>query len=344
MWDQIQKIVEKELDIRHQNLLDENQHLQEYVDKLSKQNTELQIENHELKTKLDQINKFNNVHKLFNYESLEKMIEGLGFDKIKIDLNGMYSDEKVPKIFKLICKYYHNRTEILDIMDTFNQSYPEWYRTFKLPFDYNKEELIKIMKYNKFTMTNSCYFEGYIGFYYEWMKVHHGNLDSQLNNKTTYSSDLYIPFDLLLRNPLWLEDDMFDLLLEKIKPYGKEEFYYICQYQKLSNEQQIKLGKKLTNRTYKDYVSVVFNNCPAVKESPEIVSNFSDRINDNSYSVFYFARFPEKYQIEYIKKNIKELESSWSSDIWRILEKSTISKKNKDDLALAIINCEKEIK
>jgi len=341
-----QKIIEllnKEFEEKYQDMIEENYRLQTQLNKAIEENVVLRSNQLKSEKERKKVEQFNSLRKLFDYNSLETMIEGQDYKEVKIDLSGMHSED-TPKIFKLICKYYYNRQEILDIMDTFEQPYPNWYRTFKLPFDYSKEELMSIMdKNHKISMTNSCYFEGYIGFYYEWMKNYNGDINSQLGVETAYSNSLRIPFDLLLVNPLWKDDELFNALLKEVnKDFGKHEFYHIVKYQDLSKDQVFQLARTLKNKTHQSYKSVVIGSHPEVLSDEQVLSVFEDKISDSRYSPFHFTKYPQEQQINFILNSVNNKEI-WNRSSWELLEQSTISISKKNEVALKLIKMNQQI-
>ena len=94
--------------------------------------------------------------------------------------------------------FYNNRDTIISILDYFNINYPENINNFKLPCDWNEEELdyfMKAMPYN--VNCNDCVFKDNLQFWYSTALL--SVKDQCINRPSNYTK---IPWQFVLRNPL----------------------------------------------------------------------------------------------------------------------------------------------
>jgi hypothetical protein len=122
--------------------------------------------------------------------------------------------------------------------------------------------------------------------------------DLKLNN---------IPYSLVLSNPVLLEDDVFNVLVNSVDKQISE-FYYLYEVYKfqsnLTLNQIQKLGKTIMKLKdyyfkYQEVESFISNNL--INFEDETLDFCFNRItNDNQYKLFHWEKFPVKYQTKYL--------------------------------------------
>ena len=185
----------------------------------------------------------------------------------------------------LSVNFYSNRdvlVNLLDILLTDNKyAIIGFIKSFKMPFDYNKEDVIEYVKSPRYN-TNGAIFG---------ISSHWGGGKGNM------------PHDLIMKNPFILEDDVFDMMLETIKSKKDNHGYLFSLpiYNKnISDEQIIKLGECLIGIRINDYHSK-FIEQNILKFNDETVDYlFSSLTCDNPYRLLHWGKFPVKYQYKYL--------------------------------------------
>ncbi|MFE6075670.1 hypothetical protein ACFVQB_14455 [Paenibacillus sp. NPDC057886] len=252
--------------------------------------------------KLEQIGLFEALKSKINKENISELIKHLDLKSISISFDGMHNDE-VPQWFKLIVKYYPDKDKIFALFDLFDIEYPQWAKSYKLPFDYGKDELNMIFsKLHKMYVCNGCIYDHNMGFHYTYISRHKGNLEN-LFEKESY---VEIPWNLLLLNPLLIQDEYFKLIIDSIakKESQSEYFFKIQDYQQISDKQAKELFNYLPKKKLFEVHRVfVKNNASLISTNSDLAEQFKDQMTDNQYGDFYYLNFPFKYQKEFILKS-----------------------------------------
>jgi hypothetical protein len=185
-------------------------------------------------------------------------------------------------------------------MDMFNIQYPEWAKEYKMPYEYNQEEIdIFLNTIHNHYVCNGCILKDNIGFFYTEFARNKFNVKECL--KHSYSE---LPWQLILRNPLLVEEKNFNKILRllKKKETHSQYFYAISKYQEISKEQALEMFKCLPKGELFDFHKIfVSKNVFLLRENVELATMFKDKISNNKYSQFYFTSYPLEYQVEYIK-------------------------------------------
>jgi hypothetical protein len=141
-----------------------------------------------------------------------------------------------------------------------------------------------------------------MGFHYTYINRHKGNLE-RLFEKESY---VEIPWNLLLQNPLLIQDEYFKLIIESIakKESHSEYFFKIQDYQQISEKQAKELFNYLPKKKlFEVHKAFVKNNTSLIKEDCSLAEQFKDKMTDNQYGDFYYLNFPFKYQKDFILKS-----------------------------------------
>lgn len=322
---QIERIIKQEVNSRCVDIISELECKASKITELELSLTILKEKNKELEKTLKQINEFKIFKDLIDISNFPSFIELLKLKCNDFKISGMDS-EKIPQWFKLLFRYYEDKERLFTLMDIFNIEYPNWAKDYKMPYDYNKEELAIFInpKYDRY-ITNGCIFENNIGFFWRNIYQNKGNTYGILTNRKSFEN--YIPWQLVLSNPLWKEPDMFELILNALnKKYNNSHYYFRIQdYIEIPGDLSCKMAKYLPKGKLFDSHKVFIKNNPGLFiNNIEIANKFKDQINDNQYSPFYYLYYPLDMQVDFIKKSTRSYQSKFD-----LVKKMSISKDEK---------------
>jgi hypothetical protein len=244
--------------------------------------------------------------------------------------------EEIPSRFKLLFTYYEDKEKLFSIMNLFNFEYPVWAKNYKMPYDYNEEELGLFIdqKYDRY-ICNGEIFDNNIGFFWRNVNINKGDTYKILTNKQSFSD--YIPWQLVLSNPLWTEEKLFNKILNALKKKQRDSNYYfaIQNYQVISEDQAKEMAKYLPkDKLFKIHKTFINNNKNIIKNNEWLAEQFKHAISDNNYSTFYYLNYPLQIQKEFIMK-YKGYESKFI-----LVNKMMIDKKDKIKFLMEIAELE----
>jgi len=316
--------VQKRLDDKikgYECILNELSTVKEKLNSLILENKEL----NKLKNKLNIIKSFTEKINIDNIEQL--IISNLYQKSDDMELNGMNS-EYIPKWFSILTHYHKHKNEIINLFDIFNIEYPYYVNQFKLPNYYNKEELLKCLNNcGKLYVTNGEMFKFNMGFYFRQFCYDSFNLDKVIKNNSYIS----IPFQLLLKNKLIVEDDeIFNLLIGLIKNETLHSSYFlkIVEYQNLPYDKLKKLLQ--VNKNGKINYKSIIKNYPELLKEYDIANSLKQGASTNKYDELYILKFNKDIQLEFflgitdINMMNKIFELIHSSEEFTNLEKSEL--------------------
>ena len=158
-------------------------------------------------------------------------------------------------------------------------------KDFKMPFDYSKEKLIPLM--NIKSHTNG---------YYTGVNRYWTESGAGISN---------IPYDLLLANPLVLEDDVFDELIKSINKNSDGHYLFLVAKvnKNITDEQVQRLGYEYLklNKTIQVWnKSKEFIRLNLHKFNDEILDKLIKSVTTNIYDDLFWGRFPIKFQYKYL--------------------------------------------
>ncbi|PLR99543.1 hypothetical protein [Bacillus sp. T33-2] len=247
----------------------------------------------------DQMNEFKTFQDLINQNNIEYIVSHLNLEQQEIDFNGMDAD-RIPVWFKLLCTYYRDKERLFTLMDMLNIEYPIWAKSFKMPFDYGKEELDLVFNHmGKMYVCNGQIFSGNMGFYYTYQNRYKGEL-KLLFNRESY---VEIPWNLLLQNPLLTTDEYFSKIIKVLqdKSSHSEYFFMIQNYQELTDDQINMMVEQLPTTHFYDYhTNFLSKNKGIFKIRKDLAVKFKDRIRNNHYSEFHYLNYPVDMQKEFV--------------------------------------------
>ena len=293
-------MVDAEVTRRTSKFFDRMKNLEEQHEKDVLRVLELVKERDELKKTHKQSEEFCVFKSQINDKNIENVVSFLNLKSIVVDFNGMDS-ERIPSWFKLITKYYPDRDKVFSLMDLFEIKYPDWAKSFKMPFDYGEEELDLIFSnIGQMYVCNSCIFDGNMGFFYGYYSRHKSL--AVLFEKESY---VEIPWNLFLQNKLLATEKYFTKIIKSLKrkESRSEYFFKIQDYQEISPEQAEKMFEFLPmNNLYDIHKRFIELNRDIIKKKPELAITYKDKMNDNKYSSFYYLNFPVEMQKDFVRK------------------------------------------
>lgn len=249
----------------------------------------------------NEMNEFKTFQGLINENNVVEIISHFDLKQNNIDFSGMDSD-RIPVWFILFCTYYDEKQKLFTLMDMFNIEYPSWAKSFKLPFDYGKDELDLIFNHiGKMYVCNGRIFSGNMGFFYAYQTRYKGDL------KLLFSRESYtqIPWNLLLQNPLLTTEEYFNKVIKVLedKCSHSEYFFMIQNYQDLTKDQVNMMAAHLPTTYFYDYhTSFLSMNRGIFKVRHDLAEKYKDRIKNNKYSEFHYLNYPIDFQKEFVLK------------------------------------------
>ncbi|PAV30289.1 hypothetical protein CIL05_07415 [Virgibacillus profundi] len=303
----------------------------------------LDNDNYELNQKVRSLSKAEDLIAKFtplvNKDNFEDFLDSLNLEGTGIVIDGMDSG-KIPVWFQAVVKYYDHKELVISLMNLFNIDYPNWAANFKLPYDYNEEELDLFFRNISYaSVTNGADFQHNTGFFYEKLKRNNGDVKLLL----TKSDYFNIPWNLLLQNKLLVTGEYFNKILNELKEnsmgyMNSFNFFYIQKYQELSSYQVSQMLDLLPEKRLMDCHRAFINqNVDIFKIKPELVNRFLNKISDNQFSTFYYLNYPVEIQKDYVKDYT---ERYGYRDKFEMVKKMDISKEDKIKLLSEIAEME----
>ena len=221
----------------------------------------------------------------------------------------------------LAIDYYHNKNILLDILkniEIHNIDIIYSIENFRMPYDYNKDEVINFI-------INPIY-------------TNFINNDNILFWTSTKSKNANIPCCLIMQNKYMLHDDVFELLLDRIKT-KKHPYYHLFNlpfYNKDISKRQIELLGELSL-----YINDLIPNDTFYKFIQKFLCKFDEKTLDGLFhriqfpkksyllDLFHWDIFPMSYQIKYLKSQNFETVYKILTDQsckWNISEKQNFFK------------------
>jgi hypothetical protein len=222
------------------------------------------------------------------------------FFNVKQEYNGWLSHRNDGQLkVNLAVNYYSNKQIVINLLKILMDDYYDkiiFIETFKMPFDYTKDEVIKYVEAPRYN-TNGCIY----GISEYWIN--------------TGAGKSCMPHDLIMKNPYILEEDIFKLLIKTIKE-KRGEYYYLFalpQYNNNITQKQInQLGECLlvldkTKLKYNPIQQFIIDNLKIFNTK---TLNFLYKFisSNNQFKTFDWQKFPNEYQMKFLKKkNIEEV-------------------------------------
>lgn len=331
-------LIDQEVENRIQDKITELNNVKKINTELRKTNTKLIEENKTVQKIMDQLNEFQAFKPMINKNNIDALFNLFGLEKSNEIISGMDS-ENIPDTFKLLWKYYPSRNIVIDMFDFFNIEYDEHIKDYRMPYDLSKDEIILFIKNtSKAYVTNGCIFDYNTGFFYRDLKVNKYKTENVITKGDGWSSYIAMPWQLILKSKYFEDSDILDLVIETIKKKSSNSSYYyrLPAYHTLPDN----ILKEMTmllpiSKLYDDHKIFLEFNKNILNQSKDIADRFCDSINDNHYSSFYYCRFPEEYQIDFIKRQ------THFPTVIDMIKKSTISYEKKQELLIEL--CTKQI-
>lgn len=331
------ELIEKEVQNRMQDKAEELERVKSHNKELLKKNETLSKENKTVQKLIAQLEEFQTFKPMINKDNIGALFNIFGLEQSNEPISGMHSEE-MPNTFKLLWKFYPSRNVVIDMFDFFNVEYSEDIKNYRMPYDLTKDEIkLFIKNTSRAYVTNGCIFDDNTGFFYEDLRANKYRTEDVITKGDGWSSYISMPWQLILKNKFFCDDDILDMVLKEIKKSTSHSWYYfrLPKYHKLSED----ILKQMTmllppSKLYDDHKIFLDCNKNILSQSKDAADRFYDNINDNHYSSFYYCNFPEDHQIKFIR-GIKRF-----NDKVELIKKSTINEAKKKDLLVEFCTLE----
>ena len=332
--DKLNELLEEEISKVTNEQTEEITRLQKRIKSLLDENDSLYSDKKSLEKRVEKLNSTDNamriVQPLVSEDNFIDFLDSLAIEETGIKVSGMYSED-IPVWFKVIVKYYNHKDTIFKLMDFADIPYPDWASSFKMPYDYNEEELdIFFDRFHNFGMTNGCHFEHNMGFFWNDIKRHKANTKSLLNGKQY----VQVPWNLLLRNERLVNEKFFVKIQERLSKkhlYNDLYFLKLQKYQRLSDSHILSLIQTLKNNenfSRKNLLLFVEKNVELFKNNSDLARGFESEMSISRWDKFHYVNYPIQMQLEFIR-NSNKIDSN---DVFEIVKKLECSKKEKISL------------
>jgi hypothetical protein len=328
--------IEEEIERRCSDLKQEISEVKNKYLEINKLLEDLRKENSKLKQNTNQIEAFAIFKSLINDVNFGNILLHFNLKRNNYNINGMHS-ENIPSWFKFLFTYYEDKEKLFSIMDLFNFKYPNWAKNYKMPYEYNEEELELFIdpKYDRY-ICNGEIFNNNIGFFWENIQYNQGDTYKILTTKQSFSDD--IPWQLVLSNPLWKEEKLFNKILNVLNKKQKDSHYYyaIQNYQTISEDQAKEMAKYLPkDKLYDIHKTFISNNKNIIKNNEWLAEHFKGLISNNQFSTFYYLNYPLQMQKDFIINCNKSYPSKFD-----LVNKMIINKEDKIKFLMEVAELE----
>jgi hypothetical protein len=273
----------------------ENQKLEAEQEEVNSKLYWLNLENEQLKKEIGSINTISKLMKVSD-NNLDDALNLFGFIPFHNYNDGM---NKVPAWFKCLIKYYDQKEKLFEIYDLLKVSYPQYAKNIKLPYEYNEDELdILFENLGNLYVCNGEIFDNNLGFWYR--EAAPFQFDITRNLKHNYAQ---LPWQFILKNPLLLTEKYFNKIVDAIKRNASHACYFceLHKYQDLTEDQITMIAKMVLNNNcdWEIYRKFLERSVSLIKDK-NILNRLLASASTNSYSGFYWKKFPFEYQLKFI--------------------------------------------
>lgn len=281
--------------------------IQSEIDNIKKNNIQLKEENRKLYNEIKQLKDevklanencrnsiiIDEILKNINKDNFIKFISSI----YKKDFEEIWSTENTPLWLGVLTEYYYHKDSIIEMFNIFDIKIPENIINFRLPIDWNEEELDIFLSTMKNHNCNGNYLSDNLR---HWGKRSLKCVKDQCN--LNYSE---IPWQYILRNPLLIQEKYLKLIGQKITEKHGDNLVNIYNYQKL-NEDQIKII--LDNFDYNKITGLKNNIGGFVLKYIHLIDNdnFLDKIYPFVLETYKEFNYIKNMKSKYIKKYLLE--------------------------------------
>lgn len=318
--DIVTKAIEEEVKLQTRQATSKYEQIKNKYNKTLDEVERLKVKNEELEMQLNKGDLLNSISANISIENIEEVIiSNLNFKYEHIAFDGMDS-EGIPEWFKILCRYFDNKEDVLNVFDLFNIEYPNWAKNIVLPNQYDRTTLeLCLSRVDKLYVTNGQIYDGNMGFYYQQFKAKKFNV-AEVFNSNSYVS---IPYQLLLKNKLLIEDcELFNVILQNLynNRSHAEYFLKVVEYQDVPLE-KVKLllaPNKHGKITYKS----VLKKYPQLLKDDKIGDKFKSQISEYFGSELYILKFTKEIQKEYFLKRKAKRSNYDTYDFVKLIDSS----------------------
>ena len=200
----------------------------------------------------------------------------------------------------LLTRYYSHKDDIIkwiEYLELANDTILNKLPNFTMPFEWGKAELDSWFNLlPQRSMINCCYFRENIKFWSDYA------LETPLKQcEDNYSN---IPYQFILRNPLFITDKYFNKICEGVSKVKDSYFifYHLDRYNDLSKEQINKLASvgQSVGCNGNDYNDFIKRNLNIITDT-DVLDRFYSRFKGKYGFVEYLYKMPERYALKYIE-------------------------------------------
>lgn len=303
----IESLVEEEVQRR---ISDVKEELKITKSKLTKSKNEIRDLKEDIvkyKEIADNVESFNFLKSSVNDSNIIDVLKSFKLKTSDIEFSSrhMYFD-RAAVWMKAIIMFYPEKERALGLMKFFDIQMPDWAGNFRMPYDFTKEEIKYIVDHiEENSISNSCYLSDNMGFYCERMKSNMGSVKP----RDSWSKGS-IPWQYLLKNKYLLDDEIFNIVIEKMKKAKShtEYLYAISTYQYVDDKKLARMMECLENNKnwyhpQKNFVEQNGGMC--IRTFPNLARSFANKMSKEKSDSFYFGNYPLNMQVDFLTKQSK---------------------------------------
>lgn len=325
----LNELIEKEIEKRTEEFRDNYNNTIQTNTRLKSDLIQRDKDIREIKNQLNNLSLENKVSKDVLARLNKDNMSGLISFTYDTDFKEGY-DNEIPKWFTLLVNYYCHKDEVINIFRLCGINLPSWVSSFRLPFDWTKDELDYFFKtIGNHYVCNGCIYSDNLRFWY-------GNDlgdPKAVMSKRNYSE---IPWQFVLRHPLLNTSEYCEKMAMEINK-GSNGYYFsrVVDYQTLNDENlNILINaldvSKIKGLNSNDYISsLVLKNLSLITDEAKLNVLFP-MVSKVWQAEKYIEKMPKKYYIKYLKNEGKDAIST-------ILESKTLTKSEKEELMSKIV-------
>ena len=292
--------------------------IKDHYDSVEKENTYFKETNSKLKNELSELKKkaenqfvidtkadfMKDIFGKITKENVIKLIRLI----YKPDYNESYINEDEdnkfshePAWFTLIVNYYSNKSKIIEILRACGIKVPKYAETFRLPFDWTKEELdVFFGTISNHYNCNGCTYADNLRFWYE----HAAGVEFDPIKSCQRGSYSELPWQFVLRNKLLNTSDYCIKMAQQINKGGNGQYFIkVVDYQTL-DEQNLKIfvnALDIPKNNNSSVLNFIVDHLDLIDDTKK-VSQLFDNLNLESWGILSTVEhFPKEYIIAYIK-------------------------------------------
>ena len=312
--------------------------VQSEIDGIKNDNTRLTEKNNELHSEIRQLKDEvkSSIEKCKNSIVIDEVLKNINKDNFpeflaviyEKDYEESWSTEDTPLWLGVLTEYYSHKDSIIEMFNIYNIKTPKDITNFRLPIDWNEEELDIFFS----TMRNHYNCNGN---FFQYNLRHWGSSSLKSVKEQCNRSYSELPWQYVLRNPLLKTEKYLKLIGEKITETHGNNLASIYHYQDL-DENQIKII--LENIDYTKLTGLKNNNVGSlILKYIHLIDNddFLDKIYPLVKKTYREFDYIKNMKPKYIKKYLLECKEN---ALGLLKECTNLSKEDKQEIIQLLIN------